>query len=112
MPSSASRAAKVFPPGRTLKSELAENNLSQKDFAQLIERPPQFVSELIRGKRELTPDTANRIAAALGGSASFWMRLEANYRAWLVTQDQNLAETYHRIRQRSTLAVAEEKRDY
>jgi HTH-type transcriptional regulator/antitoxin HigA len=38
------------------------------------------ISEIVRGKKEITPETAVQLAAALGTSAEFWSDLEANYR--------------------------------
>lgn len=104
--------ARVLAPGRTLKNEIVSLGITQKEFAQLIERPPQFVSELANGRRELTADTANRLAAALGSSPEFWLRLEANYRAWKASQSDDSVQVYDRIRERSEKYVAESKKKH
>jgi HTH-type transcriptional regulator/antitoxin HigA len=67
-------------------------------FAQTIERPVQFVSELLNGKRELTADTARRLEAALDIPAGFWLRYEAEYRLTKSSLDPELAT---RIREKA-----------
>lgn len=73
------RPAEVFPPGEFLKDELDERGWTQTEFAEIIGRPIRAVNELVLGKRAITPETANEIAAALGTSAHFWMNLDAAY---------------------------------
>lgn len=72
-------AAEVFPPGEYLKDELEARGWTQAEFAEIIGRPPRVVSEVIAGKRAISPDTAKEFAAALGTSAQFWMNLETAY---------------------------------
>ena len=72
--------AEAFPPGEFLRDELDERDWTQEEFARIIGRPPRLISELISGKRGITPETAIRFSAALGTSAQFWMNLETSYR--------------------------------
>ena len=37
------------------------------------------VSQIVRGKRSITADTAMRLARYFGTSASIWMRIQARY---------------------------------
>lgn len=71
--------AEVFAPGDFLAEELEARNWSQIEFAEILGRPPRLVSELIAGKRAITPETAKGLAAAFGTSAQFWMNLETAY---------------------------------
>jgi len=71
--------AETFSPGEYLRDELDERGWTQAEFAEIIGRPPRLVSELIAGKRGITPDTAADLAAALGTSAQVWMNLDAAY---------------------------------
>lgn len=73
------RPAEVFPPGDFLREELEARGWSQMDFAEIIGRPRKAVSEILAGKRQVTPDTATELAAALGTSPEYWLRLEALY---------------------------------
>ncbi len=72
--------AEVFPPGDFLAEELEERGWTQAEFAEILGRPAAAVSEIINGKRAVTPATAKEFAAALGTSALIWMNLEAAYR--------------------------------
>lgn len=72
--------AEVFSPGEFLSDELEVRGWSQQEFAEIIGRPPNLVSQIINGKRAITPGTAKELAAALGTSPMFWLNLEAAYR--------------------------------
>jgi HTH-type transcriptional regulator / antitoxin HigA len=66
-------------PGDILRQELDARGLSQRAFAEMIGRPEQVVSEIIRGKKRITANTALDFAEALGIEAEFWLNLEVNY---------------------------------
>ena len=87
------------PPGEILAAELAVRGWSQRGFAAIIGRPPQAVNEILRAKKQITPETALRIAAALGTSPELWINLEADYQLALARQtvsQQTLAEITER----------------
>jgi HTH-type transcriptional regulator / antitoxin HigA len=71
--------AEVFPPGEFIKEEIEARGWSQVEFAEILGRPPRLVSELIAGKRAVTPETAKGLAAAFGTSAQLWLNLESSY---------------------------------
>lgn len=66
-------------PGEVLSLNLATRHWTQTEFAEILGRPAQFVSEIIAGKKEITRDSAEQIAAALNSSAEFWLNLQTNY---------------------------------
>lgn len=72
--------AVVFPPGEILRDELAERGWAEGEFAAILGRPVQVVSEILNGKKEITPETAIAIAAALGTSAELWLNMQAAHR--------------------------------
>ena len=37
------------------------------------------ISEIVRGRRRITPETGIRIARALGHSDDFWIQIQADY---------------------------------
>ena len=76
----------VYPPGEIIREEIEARGWSQAEFAGIIGRPYQVVNGIINGKRELTPETALQIGAALGTSAEMWLRMEAEYRLFLASQ--------------------------
>src|SRR4051812_36214701 len=67
------------PVGEILGRELEARDWSQADFAAVLDRPTQFVSEIINGKKEITRESAAQIAAALGTSAEHWLNLQDQY---------------------------------
>jgi HTH-type transcriptional regulator/antitoxin HigA len=71
--------AQVLPPGEFLKQELECRGWSQVELAEILARPPRLISEIVGGKRAITPETAKGLEAALGTSAELWLNLEAGY---------------------------------
>lgn len=71
--------AEVFPPGEFLREELEAREWSQQELADILDRPPRLISELLAGKRAITPETAKGLADAFGVSAEYWMNLESQY---------------------------------
>jgi HTH-type transcriptional regulator/antitoxin HigA len=72
--------AEAFSPGEYLRDELAERGWSEAEFADILGRPAQAVSEILNGKKEITAETAVAIGAALGTSAQLWLNLQSAYR--------------------------------
>ena len=70
----------AIPPGEHLEEELEVRGMTQRALANLLGRPPQMISEVIRGKKAITADFALELEGALGIPAHLWMNLEANYR--------------------------------
>jgi HTH-type transcriptional regulator/antitoxin HigA len=92
--------AEVFPPGEFLSDELEARGWSQQEFAEIIGRPPNAVSQIINGKRSITPATAKELAAALGTSPMFWLNLEAAYRLCQTDDAPNRIAVQARLRSR------------
>lgn len=67
------------PVGELLGQELEARGWSQADFAAVLDRPTQFVSEIITGKKEITRESAAQIGAALFQSPEFWLKLQDQY---------------------------------
>ncbi|MGU3432619.1 transcriptional regulator [Actinomycetes bacterium M1A6_2h] len=67
------------PVGELLGGELEARNWSQADFAAVIGRPTQFVSEIVTGKKEITRESAAQIGAALSHTAEYWLKLQDQY---------------------------------
>ena len=67
------------PVGELLGEELEARSWSQADFAAVLDRPTQFVSEIVTGKKEITRESAAQIGAALSQSAEYWLKLQDQY---------------------------------
>jgi len=72
--------AEVFPPGEFIREEIEARGWSQVELAEILGWPPRLVSELIAGKRAITPETAKGLGEAFSTGAQFWMNLESSYR--------------------------------
>lgn len=91
------------PVGQILGAEIEERGWTQADFAAVLGRPTQFVSEIITGKKEITRESAAQIGAALGTSPEFWLNLQD---AYLLDEQAKNAETQHeldKVRRRARL---------
>ena len=77
--------AEVFPPGEFLREELEARSWTQQELADILDRPPRLISELIAGKRAITPETAKGLGEAFGTSPDYWMNLESQYQLSKVT---------------------------
>lgn len=86
------RPARVVPPGRILVQELDARGWSQKDFAEIIGRPPQLITALVKGEKRITEDTAIELGEALGTSANFWLNLESAFRLRLAENNDGDAK--------------------
>jgi len=70
----------AIPPGETIRETLAALGMTQAELALRMGRPENRVSEIINGKRAVTPETALQLERVLGVPARMWNNLEANYR--------------------------------
>lgn len=74
-----SRSIISVPPGATIKEQLADRGIRQKEFASRMGMSEKHISQLINGQVHLTADVALRLEAVFGIPASFWNNLEAIY---------------------------------
>ncbi|HET7089901.1 MAG TPA: HigA family addiction module antitoxin [Anaerolineae bacterium] len=67
-------------PGEVLLEDFMKPlGLSQYRLARDIGVPALRISQIVRGKRSITADTAMRLARYFGTSAVVWLRLQARY---------------------------------
>ena len=79
-----SRSFIATPPGATIKEQLNDRGMSQKEFAVRMDMSEKHISKLINGEVQLTPEVAVRLEVVLGVPAKFWNNLEAVYREKLI----------------------------
>ena len=75
-----SRNTVAIPPGMTIREQLNNRNMSQKEFANRMDMSEKHISRLINGKVELSHDVALRLESVFGIPAKFWNNLEALFR--------------------------------
>ena len=85
-------------PGEILKDELAEIGISAAQLARQIKVPENRISEVLRGRRGITADTALRLGRWFGMSAIFWMNLQQAYE--LRKAEEKLKTDIQKIRPR------------
>ena len=67
-------------PGEILREEmLAPMGLSLSELARGIQVPLNRLSQIARGLRAVTPDTALRLSRYFGFSPDYWLRLQMRY---------------------------------
>ena len=67
-------------PGEILLEEfLIPFNISAYKLAKDIEIPQTRISEIVKGNRRITADTALRLSKYFGNSAKFWLGLQDDF---------------------------------
>jgi len=67
-------------PGEILSEEfLLPFNITAYKLAKDIEIPQTRISEIIKGNRRITADTALRLSKYFGNSAKFWLGLQDDF---------------------------------
>ena len=78
-------------PGSILKKELKARGIKQKDFAATLGMPAPNLSELIKGKRNITETIAMKLEEALGTPFQNWMNLQNRYQMPRATRHRRIA---------------------
>ena len=88
----------AIPPGATIKEQISERKMTQKELAGRMDMSEKHISHLINGDILLTPDVAMRLEMVLGLPARFWNNLESEYRETLLkVEEENKLEEDERI---------------
>ena len=62
-----------------MADELQELNMSAAQLAKELGIPANRVTEILRGRRGISADTALRLSRWMGTTPQFWMNLQRNY---------------------------------
>lgn len=88
-----SRTYIAIPPGETIKEQLSFRSMSQKEFALRMCLTEKHVTNLLKGRVQLTSNVAMRLESVLGVPAIFWENLESLYREALIkVEEENQLE--------------------
>jgi antitoxin HigA-1 len=66
-------------PGRTLASELEARGLTAHALALKLRVPANRMTDIVRGERGITAETALRLGRYFGTGGAFWINLQAQY---------------------------------
>jgi len=79
-------------PGVTLREDFMEpHGLSANRLARALGIPQNRISDIARGRRGITADTALRLERAFGVSAAFWLNLQSHYELEVAERDNGAA---------------------
>ena len=75
----------ISTPGEILLEEFLEPlGISQYRLAKAIGKPQSAISDIVNGKRSITPEMAWLLGAALGTTPQYWLNLEMSYQLKLL----------------------------
>jgi len=79
-------------PGEILAEDvLVELDMSGRQLAEALGVSPNRISEILRGRRAVSADTALRLARWLGTSATVWLNLQQRYDLEVAERDSGAA---------------------
>jgi addiction module HigA family antidote len=96
----------VVHPGGILGEELEELGISARELARQINVPANRITQIIRGQRGISGDTALRLGRWFGTSPEFWMNLQKTYELNLARQ--MVGDEIEKLRQREQHTEAAE----
>jgi antitoxin HigA-1 len=70
---------KAIHPGEHLAEELMALDMSAAELARKIDVPTNRITQILKGTRSITGDTALRLGHFFGTSAQFWLNLQSLY---------------------------------
>ena len=73
------RLANIHPGEILLEEFLKPFEITAYKLSKDIEIPQTRISQIIKGKRRITADTALRLSSYFGNSAKFWLGLQDDY---------------------------------
>jgi addiction module HigA family antidote len=86
---------KNISPGEILLEEfLIPLNISQYRLSKELGIPQTRISQIVKGSRRISADTAVRLSAFFGNSAKFWLGLQDDYDI-----ENELLEKYDELKQ-------------
>lgn len=80
MANSTNTLVEVFAPGEYIQDELEARGWLQSDLVDILGVDKKTVSDIVAGKRSITPDMAVLIGEAFGTGPEVWLNLDNAYR--------------------------------
>ena len=74
-------------PGRTLASELEARGISAHALALKLRVPSNRITDIVRGQRSISAETALRLGRFFGIGAAFWVSRQSQYDLAVATRD-------------------------
>ncbi|MGD1016962.1 MAG: HigA family addiction module antitoxin [Roseiarcus sp.] len=77
----------IVHPGRVLRREIEARGLSANALALALRTPSERITDILNGKRGVSPETAMRLGRYFGNSAQFWLNLQMAYELAVAERD-------------------------
>ena len=90
------RLANIHPGEILIEEFLKPLEITAYRISKDTEIPQTRISQIIKGKRRITADTALRLSSYFGNSAKFWLGLQDDYD--IEEERENNKEIFNRIR--------------
>ncbi len=69
-----------YSPGAVIKRRMKDKGLSQKELAEKMDTQPSHISEIIRGKKKITKQIAEKLAMQFDGlDVYYWLKLQTEF---------------------------------
>ena len=78
-------------PGEILKDELKDLDMSANALALALHVPANRISQILNSRRNVTADTALRLAQFFGTTPEFWLNLQKSYELRLAERQSGKA---------------------
>ena len=83
-------------PGEILREDyLVPLGMSRNALAMALGVPSTRIHEIVKERRSITADTAERLARYFGGDAASWLALQASYDLKTLSTRQEIIKTVH-----------------
>ena len=79
-------ARSAIHPGEQLAQQLAALGMSAAELGRQLQVPPNRITEILKGQRAITGDTALRLGHFFGVSPQFWLNLQTLYELRMAEQ--------------------------
>jgi addiction module HigA family antidote len=91
----------LFHPGVVLNEEISFRGLMKKEISRQIGISPSVLSEIISGKRSITPRIAIRLEDALGINALFFLNMQSRYDYYTLKGKLRKLSQHKKIKEKS-----------
>jgi addiction module HigA family antidote len=94
-------------PGAVLQREMTLAEINSARLAEELRVPVTRISQILDGERDISPDTALRLARFFGSSARLWLDLQRDYGLACAHTDEIARDVVPLVRVSSVMSPAE-----
>ncbi|MCE9508259.1 MAG: HigA family addiction module antidote protein [Alphaproteobacteria bacterium] len=87
-------------PGNYIREAISEMAFSQAEIAGVLDISPQYLSDIINGRKGLTPEMCFKLPEVMGSTPEFWADLQKTYDLKKAEADKGVAGAKDAVRKR------------